>query len=234
MRTALFVHGAGGGGWEWNVWARVFAASGFAVQVLDLQPARAGLAQTRLGDYSAQVAGHVESLRSRDRDGKIVLVGASLGGLLALMNAGWADALVLVNPMPPAPPHPGLPARDNYPAIVPWGTNATLESTRRALPDADEATCLYAFRRWRDESGEVLNDARAGLAVATVVRPILVMASECDEDVSAQSSVELAGTLGADLFLVGGASHVGPLLGRKAAQSAERAVAWLNDSQRNQ
>ena len=30
-RTAVFVHGAGGGGWEWGVWARVFAAEGWAV-----------------------------------------------------------------------------------------------------------------------------------------------------------------------------------------------------------
>jgi pimeloyl-ACP methyl ester carboxylesterase len=234
MGTALFVHGAGGGAWEWNVWARVFAASDLAVHVPELQPVRAGLARTRLADYSAQVAGHLKKLRSHDLDGKIVLVGASLGGLLALMNAELADALILVNPMPPAPVHPDSTARSDYPAIVPWGANATLENTRRALPDADEASCLYAFRRWRDESGAVLNDARAGIVVATAGRPILVMASECDQDVSAQSSTELAATLGADFLLIDGASHVGPLLGRTAAELAERAVAWLNDSERIQ
>ena len=39
----VFVHGAGGGGWEWAVWARVFAAAGIAVAAPDLRPAAAGL-----------------------------------------------------------------------------------------------------------------------------------------------------------------------------------------------
>jgi len=231
MAAALFVHGAGGGCWEWNVWARVFAASGFVVHAPDLQPVSTGLAQTRLVDYSAQVRGHVAELRGRVGDGSVVLVGASLGGLLALANSGLADALVLINPIPSAPLHSSLPARSAYPAIIPWGANATLESTRRALPDADEASCLYAFRRWRDESGAVLNDARAGVVVANVACPMLVMASERDEDVAAETSAELARTLGSDFFLAAGASHVGPLLGRKAAECAERAVAWLNESE---
>ena len=30
-RHVLLIHGAGGGGWEWNLWAPVLKARGFAV-----------------------------------------------------------------------------------------------------------------------------------------------------------------------------------------------------------
>jgi pimeloyl-ACP methyl ester carboxylesterase len=240
----LFVHGAGGGGWEWNVWTRVFTAGGFHVRAPDLRPVVAGLARTQLADYSEQVRAHIEALRRElsacseprahvRRDAselKIVLIGASLGGLLALMNAEHVDALVLINPMPPAPLNSQLPERDAYPAIIPWGAGASLESTRRALPDADEATCLYAFRRWRDESGAVMNAARAGVNAARPDRPLLILASEHDMDIPPTIGAELARAYDADLRVIPNTRHVGPLLGRIAISVAESAVAWLNGS----
>ena len=40
--AAVLVHGAGGGGWEWAAWARVFAAAGLSVAAPDLRAAPAG------------------------------------------------------------------------------------------------------------------------------------------------------------------------------------------------
>ncbi len=92
----MMIHGAGGGAWEWNVWRGVFEAEGFACEVLDLAAAEGGIGATRFENYSGQV-GRV----AREGD---VLVGASLGGLLALACAAAVRpaALVLVNAMPPA------------------------------------------------------------------------------------------------------------------------------------
>lgn len=220
----LFIHGAGAGGWEWNRWRAVFEAAGRRCSAPDLMPATAGLADTRFGDYLDQVAS--ESARL---GGEPVLVGASLGGLLATALAArmQAKALVLVNPLPPAPHHLSLPARPPWPPVVPWGREATLAGTRRAMPDADEAACLYAFRRWRDESGQVLEAARAGLALAAPTCPVLAIASMGDTDVPATASAALAVDWGASLLRVEG-SHVGPLLGRQAAAVAVQALAWLD------
>lgn len=222
--SVLFVHGAGGGGWEWAVWARVFAAQGWRVAMPDLVPAPAGLAGTALGDYRAQVVAAAGALPAPR-----VLVGASLGGLLALMAAEEVapSALLLVNPLPPAPFASELPSRAPYPAIVRWGRDASLAGTRRALPDADESTALFAFRRWRDESGAVLEAARAGVGIAPPRCPSRVIASDADDDVPAVVSARLASACGADLVRVPG-SHVGPLLGRQAADVAVQAVTWLN------
>ncbi len=229
MRAAVFVHGAGGGAWEWNVWARVFAAAGFAVHAPDLQPSPAGLAATTLEEYAAQVDGAVRSVRATavaqggEADAHVVLVGASLGGLLAAMNAGYANALVLVNPVPPG----GLPGEPPTAPLRCWGLHASLEGTRRALPDADDFTTLYAFRRWRDESGRVLAQAHAGRAVPAPACPVLVIASEADADVPPAVSRALAEAWNARLAVVPG-SHVAPLLGRHAAAAAALAVDWLN------
>jgi pimeloyl-ACP methyl ester carboxylesterase len=220
----LMLHGAGGGAWEWNVWRRVFAAAGHATRRPEFQPAAAGLGATRFEDYLDQAEQAVSATRTAP-----VLIGASLGALVALALAARFDcvALILVNPLPPAPESAQLPARAAYPEVIPWARDASLASTRAALPDADAATWAYAFPRWRNESGAVLNAARAGIALPAPRCPVRVIASRADEDVPFGVSAALAQRLGASLHTEPG-SHVGPLLGRRAARVAEAAVHWLN------
>ena len=223
--TVICVHGAGGGGWEWGIWARVLSVRGFAVIAPDLMPVDAGIEKTSFAAYRAQV---VDWCRGAGQD--VVLVGASLGGLLALSAATDARplALILVNPLPPA----GVLARPLQapsPPIVPWARERSLAATRRAMPDADDAARLYALRRWRDESGVVLNEARDGIAVEPPRCPTLLLASELDADVPTAAARALAVRLSADLGTIPGASHVGPLLGRAAADTAARAADWLGE-----
>lgn len=218
-RAVVFVHGAGGGGWEWDAWARVFAAEGWRVFAPDLQPAATGLAATRLADYRGQVSGWLA--RARREAGVVAAVGASLGGLLVLLEAADAEARVLVNPMPLA----GRSAAPS-PAVIPWGQRASLAGTRRAIPEADDAAALFAFRRWRDESGAVMDEASAGLVPPASEAPTLVMASRGDTDVPFDASAALATSLGAAFLPLPG-SHVAPLLGRDAPATAAQAAAWL-------
>ncbi|HEY5803012.1 MAG TPA: alpha/beta fold hydrolase [Lysobacter sp.] len=221
IRHAVLVHGAGGGGWEWDIWRGVLEAHGIACACIDLEPALAGLAATGFNDYRNQVMAAMDALpRTR------ALVGASLGGLLAAACVGSADALVLVNPLPPAP-WSGVIAPRQWPDVVPWRRDARLASTRRSLSDADDATALFAFRRWRDESGAVLRQAQSGVEVARPDCPVLCIASERDDEVPATATVELAAAWNASLVHLPGASHVGPLLGRNAADVAAQVVAWF-------
>lgn len=221
-RHALLVHGAGGGAWEWNVWRGVWRAQGIETEALDLRPAPAGLAATALRDYMDQVRAALHAL-PRPR----ALAGASLGGLLALLAADDADALVLVNPLPPAPWHARLPPRE-WPEVMHWRGDARLASTRRAMPDADDASTLFAFRHWRDESGLALREAGAGVEADRPACPVLLVASAQDEDVPPAIAGAMAEAWGTSLLRTPATSHVGPLLGRRAADIAEQAVAWLN------
>ena len=222
IRSALMVHGGGGGGWEWNIWTGVFEAGRVRAVAPDLQASADGLAATGLDDYAAQVRAALAAL-PRPR----ALVGASLGGLLALECAGDADALVLVNPLPPAPWHAQLPRRE-WPDVIPWQRDARLTGTRRALPDADEATALFAFRHWRDESGRAMREAYAGRPLAPPACPALYVASMVDDDVPPALTTALASEHGATLLRASAVSHVGPLLGRGAANCAGQVLAWLS------
>lgn len=218
--NALLVHGAGGGAWEWNAWERALRAQGVRVVRPELMPVADGLRATRLADYAAQLRIAARALPAP------ILVGASLGGLLAMQLADElaAFALVLVNPLLPG----AVAARDDVvDGIVPW-SRTTLARTRRALPDADEATVLYAATRWRDESAAVLADARGAPLPARPASRVLVLASERDDDVPAEATRGFAHAWRADFVLLPGASHVGPLLGRDAARVAELVVAWAN------
>lgn len=222
IRSVLMVHGGGGGGWEWAVWRGVFETPQLRVETPDLQPAPGGLALTGFDDYLAQVRAGLERL-PRPR----AVVGASLGGLLAAACADAADALVMVNPLPPAPWHAQLPGRD-WPDVVPWQRDARLTGTRRALPDADEATALFAFRNWRDESGLAMREAYAGIDLERPECRLLCIASMVDDDVPPALTAALASDWGASLLRAQAVSHVGPLLGRGAADCAAQALAWLS------
>jgi len=229
-RDAVFVHGAGGGAWEWQIWRRVFTAYGWRCRVPDLRPVAAGLAATQFDDYVTQVEAVVRSSTTRHANASgAVLIGASLGGLLAIAACARAmpAALVLINALPPAGVALGSPRE--YAQIVPWGSRCSLASTMRAMPDGDDAARLYAFRHWRDESGAVLRAAQAGIALAKPACPTLLLASECDKDVPLATSRDLAAFLGAELRVIPGSSHVDPLLGRGAAACADSVRRWLAD-----
>jgi pimeloyl-ACP methyl ester carboxylesterase len=222
VKSTLLLHGAGGGGWEWNLWRDVFAARNIRVSAPDLQPAAGGLPATTLDDYVAQAREVLHALPHPR-----ALVGASLGGLLAVVIAEAADALVLINPLPVAPFHRVWPRR-RWPEAVPWRRDARLASTRRAMPDADDAAALYAFRRWRDESGTALRTAQAGIATVQPRCPVLCIVSEQDEDVPAAATLALAAAWRTDLIRMPSAGHLAPLLGRNAVEVARQSLAWLS------
>lgn len=221
-RSALLLHGAGGGGWEWTPWRGVFQAHGLQVAAPDLQPAAGGIAATRLHDYARQAA--EASARMAP---PCVVIGASLGGLLAAQLAPQAAALLLVNPIPPSPWHAAL-ARPSSDDVVAWHRTARLASTRDALPGADPASALHAFRHWRDESGAVLRDACAGVAIPRPACPVLCIASLQDTSVPAAVTTQVAQAWNAELLPLPGSAHVDPLLGRDAAALATRVLAWLS------
>ncbi|GAB3733130.1 hypothetical protein GCM10028794_10450 [Silanimonas algicola] len=226
---ALLLHGAGAWGGQWAVWRRVFDAEGWRVDAPDFTPAPGGLADTRLQDYVDEAARWLETTPAT------ALIGASLGGLVAAAAAARVPevirprALVLVNPMPPAPWADALPSLDAGGAVVPWRSMGRFASTQRALAGAGFADQHLAFRHWRDESAAVLREARAGVAVRSTGIPVLVIASDEDDDVPPMVSEAYARGIGASLCRLPG-GHVAPVMGRSAAAAAGVAVAWLASS----
>lgn len=225
--SALMVHGAGGGAWEWRVWQRVFSAQGVSAQALTLEPypgdsVENGFARTTYAHYLQQLT------RAQLHYGANVLIGASLGGLLVAELAAQAEfapsisALVLVAPVP----RTGI---QKAPPVEPkrWAASADLANSLRALPDADAAAACYAHHQWRDESHLALGAAYAGRDFIEHQAPSLVLLAQYDNDLSNAALQQWANTSGKAVMQIPGASHAGLLLGRHASKAAELALQWL-------
>lgn len=105
--TIFMIHGMWGGPWYWANYRRVFEANGYrcvatTLPYHDMDPQ--GVPDSRLGttgllDYAEALEQEISQL-----DGKPIVMGHSMGGLLAQMLGarGLAKALVLLNPAPPS------------------------------------------------------------------------------------------------------------------------------------
>lgn len=222
--TVVCIHGAGGGGWEYDKWRTIFSAAGHQMIASDLVPSPDGLAATSFDDYLNQVKEWLPA------HGPIILVGASMGGILALKVAEVCQvaALVLVNSVPPAAVGKSRAGRD-YPPVVHWA-NSPIEDTRESLFDSDEPTVQWAYTQWRDESGRVMNDIGAGVEVLPPTVPTLAVLGEADTDIPYQTGLALAEWADADLFLYHGMSHVGPLLSQRAEEVARSVLLWREEN----
>lgn len=221
MTIIVCIHGAGGGSWEYDLWRPVFETAGYCLVARDLQPAAAGLASTTVDDYLAQI-----DLWTPKQE-PFVLVGASMGGLLALKISEKISpsAVVLASAIPPA----GLVSdrcRKPYQPIIEWA-NGPLEETQTALFDSDVATIQWAWQRWRNESGIVLQQLNEQITIQRPTCPTLVILGEKDQDIPYQQGLMLAQWANADVHLYSKMSHVGPLLSRRATEVAQAVVLWF-------
>lgn len=217
--TAVLIHGAGGGGWEYRAWVKPLEKAGYRVVAPDLVPTKAGLAATTFDDYVRQVRSWCP------KEGKFVLVGASMGGILALKAAETLhpSAIVLVNGVPPS----GTGGK-TYPAVVKWA-NGPLKDSEDSMPDSDRKTILFAWKHWRDESGAVLTTISKGVSVKKPTCPVLVVTGEKDTDIKPEWQHEYGKSIGAEQVVHAEMSHVGPLLGTKASYVAKSVADWCSD-----
>jgi pimeloyl-ACP methyl ester carboxylesterase len=238
---ALLIHGAGGGAWEWRIWQRVLKAKGIDAIAIDLLDAEAPIAEQRYDDYLQRVATHYAQHRCN------VLIGASLGGLLAAelcaalcrqltrrdvepvigqtqyLTQTSPVAMVLVAPVPPSGRIAGVA---NHSAVKTWAHRHDLADTIQAIPDAYPADQYYASQSWRDESGSVLAALSSPRALAPHnVRSLMVIGTD-DRDIDPQDLYRWADLQQMALLPVS-ASHVGLLMGRPAARTATSVADWL-------
>ncbi len=222
-KVVVLIHGAGGGGWEWDKWIPTFKKEGWVCLNYDLIPNTKGIAKTEFADYANQVKNWVKP----HQPCRLVMIGASMGGILALKASEdlHPDALVLVNSV--GPKGFGHPKASSYPSVIEW-SKGTLKETRDSMPDSDESTIQFAFKHWRDESGRVLNTISNGVSVVPPICPLLVVLGAKDTDVPNAVGRAMAKQFMGDLKVYRGMSHVGPLLGTRAPEVALDTLTWLN------
>lgn len=221
----LFVHGAGGGGWEWNTWLPAFSSDQYETFAIDLLPSPSGLESTDFKYYE-------DILNTIDRRPD-VLIGASMGGLLCLraFTAMSPKALVIVCSAIPLEvleliDEASKPVPIEYPAVIQWA-NGAFEDTVNCLPDADEDMHKFAWQRWRDESGLVLNEIQHGLSIPHITCPVLCLIPDDDESIDPHHQKLLANYIHAETIHLADMKHVSPLLGRNSVNVANQVLSWL-------
>jgi pimeloyl-ACP methyl ester carboxylesterase len=217
--TVVMIHGAGGGGWEYDKWRPIFEKKGWNVINRDLVPAHGSYAHTTLANYVSQVVSWCP------KEGCVVLIGASMGGRLALEAAPKIHpiAIVLVNSVPPEGNYPR-----KFPPVVKWA-NGPLKDTIDSMPDSDEWTIKWAWKRWRDESGPVMEQLSKGGKVENPRCPVVVVIGEKDTDVPPALSRKMAERFKATVLSYPGMSHVGPLMSKSAEKVAQDVIDKLSE-----
>ena len=126
--TIVMIHGMWSGGWYWENYGRFFTDRGYDCLTPTLrfhdvdpkEPPHPELGTTSLLDYAADLEDEIRKL-----DHQPIIMGHSMGGLLALIlgSRGLARALVLLTPAPPR----GIPAlklssiRGFWSCLTTWG-----------------------------------------------------------------------------------------------------------------
>ena len=213
MKRALFLHGAGGGPWQWEAWRRIWGET-FEVHAPQIECPQMDLSEIGLEDYAEYVR------KTSDRIRPDVVVGASMGGLLALHVV--AANTVLINPVPWWGTGKAVTEND----VREWSKGSVRSSLAK---DLSFAVSVYSAARWRDESGRVLRQLAAGVGgkpQSSRDAHCLVVASRYDEEIPFSAMRTMAAKMDADLWTIPEASHLGPVTGASAGETALRAMRW--------
>jgi pimeloyl-ACP methyl ester carboxylesterase len=233
--TVVLVHGAANSAGVWRFWRERLEAHGFPTRAPDLRGHGAApcvdLGRVSMADYVADVRTVIETL-----PGLPVLVGWSMGGLVALMYGAVAPTLgvLALGPSTPgplleapasAPPSPGLYGPEAY------GITSTTSPSQPTMPDLDAEEVGIALATLGPESAFARQERRRGVWFPPrgVTDSILVVAGERDESFPPHACRRVARFLGAGYAELPGASHWGLVLNRRALDAGWPAIAaWLD------
>jgi pimeloyl-ACP methyl ester carboxylesterase len=129
----ILVHGAANSGMVWRFWQGELAGRGCSSHALDLrghgESTPVDLSNTRRGDYAADVVMVARELRR-----PAVLLGWSMGGLVAMMAAASCGALACIGLAPSTPVRLSDPSVSRSPAFHArsWWSRAPATPSGRA------------------------------------------------------------------------------------------------------
>lgn len=245
----VLIHGAFCGGWSFADVMPVLAERGWSCQAPDLpfhvpgpeRPPAPELASQGITDYTRDMAAFVQRLPEPP-----VIVGHSMGGLIAqqLAAQGLARALVLFTPAAPWGVLPSTPAEMNLAkglmqASPFWdkALNPSFEVAKGdSLASLDPEAQKRIFAMFSPESGRALFelffwmfDAARATAVDTakVACPVLVISGSDDKVISAETGRNVAALYADATFEeAAGRGHF-LIMEPGAAELAARAADWL-------
>ena len=225
--TLLLVHGAANSAAVWRYWRNELTSHGWTAHAVDLRGhgSRPGdLGSTSMQDYAEDVVAALGEAGPAP-----VVVGWSMGGLVAMMAAagGNASACVCLAPsMPALQTDPTVPRRTGVFGPEEYGIASRDLSDQPQMPDLDREERAVALASLADDSRLARDERRAGVEIPSLPCPLLIVTGTEDRERprSAYDGLWLA----ADYIEAEGASHWGLVLNRRVLRVlVPRVMAWV-------
>ena len=229
----ILVHGAANSAAVWSFWQQRLVNLGWRSHAIDLRGHGAGppanLSITSMNDYADDVA----ELAGRYSPEPIV-VGWSMGGLVALMVAARGLASACVGLAPSAPARlldETVPLRNGVFDSQEYGIVSPDPSDQPAMPDLDAEERAIALTSLAPESRLARDERKRGILVRQLPCPLLIVTAEWEAERQRVTYDELG--LPAEYHRVEGCSHWGLVLNRRALDHLVPAVAtWMSQTVR--
>ena len=225
----MLVHGAANSARVWTFWRRELAARGWTVHASDLrghgEHAGFDLSTTRMADYAADVVAVARSLPRPP-----VLVGWSMGGLVAMMAAAATRAVACVGLAPSTPRaarDPAVPLRVGTFGAETYGIASDDPANQPAMLDLDLEERRIALASLSRESLLARDERQAGIVLDALPCPLLIVTGSADTSWPRERYTDL--TVPAEHLSVDGSSHWGLVLSRRALRTlVPDVVRWLD------
>ena len=241
----LLIHGAANAAWVWDAWRPHLKALGWQPNVVDLRGHGRSLpidfSEVIMESYVADVESVTRQMVAAGLPHP-VLVGWSMGGLVAMMYAkahAETPALVLIAPSPPKEIQGRPNPRDLLKTpLGPFGPELyhlypdDLEASRPALFDLtdDEARSVLEHSRGALESGLARRQRKDGISIprGAIGCKTLIVIAEKDKTMSVETTRRVALHIEADTLSVQNIGHWGIVYHEATvAATAPDVAKWL-------
>ncbi len=226
----VLIHGAANSASVWAYWQPALAQAGFASYAVNLRghgpEEDDDLSNTSMHDYADDVRSCVEQL-----DSKPVVMGWSMGGLVAMMIASAGEATVCIGLAPSTPTRELDASRDiRRGEFGPeeYGITSDDPEDQPAMPDLDVEERQIALASLGRESRRARDERKAGIVIESLPCPLLIVTGSNDHQWPASAYDGL--WLDAAYREIESASHWGLVLSRGAlAETLPLVTDWVRE-----
>ncbi len=226
--SVVLVHGAANSATVWTYWQIVLAQLGYGSYAIDLRghgkSPPADLGRTSMQDYADDIADVIAKLAEPP-----VVIGWSMGGLVALMAASRGNVHACAGLAPSTPSavrDPSAVPREGTFDASEYGIASSDPAKQSAMPDLDVEERQVALDSLCDESRYARDERAAGVVVAALACPLLVVTGTADTQWPLARYDDMP--LPADYISAEDASHWGLVLNRRVLPTlVPRVVAWF-------
>lgn len=227
----VLIHGAANSALIWKFWQQELAVKGWHTYAIDLRghgrSASINLSTTTMNDYASDVH---ELCRQFKRPP--ILIGWSMGGLIAMMVAASNDAIACIALAP------SMPAQQTNHTIELQAGEFTSEEydiintnpeEQPAMPDLDHDERLLVFASLCRESKYARCERKRGIKIKQLSCPLLIVTGSKDKYWPKERYNQL--WLIADYIEIEGSSHWGLVLNRRVlSRTVEEVLAWIRNN----